>query len=557
MLSCKHLFNVLNFNSYYVLRLSLRENQNINQFNEKILVRVEYFLIKSNNNIILENLYKSCLNDSFNKNLIKTVGNELISEGNFGLESSRYIVNQTGFVLERRDCIGNFNDKFNVNIMKDLRIDLELHNVWEMYNFFHSYYSNYNILESILSLKTSGGERQESQIVQNKVSVDANIEVIETQDKIKEENLIEDIFSLIDSITLKNSLIHHIFNYYQYVEAGKDENNTINLPEIFMNSFGIDGYYLNNLILTNNQIIDMDKVNHYTLNILGMLMEKKYTENKICLMSLCYILCIYCIRFFYEFYPDYVLKNINKILVDPASQESMLNMLIEKNKLFSNFKGKIKFKVVTAKNLKIENNEVDNQIKQLSEKYSYLKSISEKEFIERVFSEIQPSTSAVPNIKLSKKKVLNIRKLAQKSNTNNQNINDLIQITDQFNEYYLLEYIINQKDNKITTHCYNLILKYIKDPSILLIDDNTLIKDKKIPNTVIKLFDLLCNTILNNNIIKEDNVNTFNYYLILKENIPNFDKLSYNVILYLIFQVIIPFSNDMYGNEIFEDYLLV
>jgi hypothetical protein len=117
--------------------------------------------------------------------------------------------------------------------------------------------------------------------------------------------------------------------------------------------------------------------------------------------------------------------------------------------------------------------------------------------------------------------------------------------------YNILDYEIVNNGARIISKVYQYLINYVKNPSSLL-----LIKETDLPKEIINLFDILSKKILKTSIISKDNVNTLNYYNILVESLPNPNQFNHLTMLYIVFQIIIPYHYDIYNTNQFVDCLL-
>lgn len=117
--------------------------------------------------------------------------------------------------------------------------------------------------------------------------------------------------------------------------------------------------------------------------------------------------------------------------------------------------------------------------------------------------------------------------------------------------YDILNYESGSSGTRIISKAYQYLVNYIKNPSSLL-----LLKDVDVPKEVVNLFDVLSKKILNPSMISKDNILTLNYYNTLIENLPRPNEFKHITLLYIVFQIMIPYSFDIYSNNQFVDCLL-
>ena len=81
-------------------------------------------------------------------------------------------------------------------------------------------------------------------------------------------------------------------------------------------------------------------------------------------------------------------------------------------------------------------------------------------------------------------------------------------------------------------------------------------KDDVIPKVVRNLFETLKN-ILTPQIFNKDEMNTLQLYKILCDNLPDAKVLSHTTLMYIVFQIIIPYYADVNKVKTFNDQLLI
>jgi len=117
--------------------------------------------------------------------------------------------------------------------------------------------------------------------------------------------------------------------------------------------------------------------------------------------------------------------------------------------------------------------------------------------------------------------------------------------------YNILNYELVNNGTRVISKAYQHLINYVKNPSSLL-----LLKETDLPKEIINLFDILSKKILNPSVISKDNVNTLNYYNILVESLPNSNQFNHITMMYIIFQIMIPYHYDIYHTNQFIDNLL-
>lgn len=533
-LSVKHFFISLQ-DQYGLIKLSITKNL------ENLELNLQYFRITNSDSQVLQNVFNNCNTNPTNRNLLRTVGNELVCGKTFNLRECELLSDSLEFIKTRDKNDKNF---IKINLFDELKLPLTIRNINGIYDFIHSFYTNYNFLESVIRISLVNGEKQET--VQK--TIVKSDETIELEEIILVDNELEEIFGLILNNSIKSSLISNIFNYYFSVNNCEFVDNVIKTPNVFINSFGIDNVYIKSLILS-NEMIDLDKVLHNLLKLYQMCLDEKYNKNSFYLIIMMYLITIYTIRIFLDIYPEYTRSKIYEILNNVELQENMLNKLLKSHNLFKMFKEKLKFVVFNSKN-DFDSDINEEQLKKISEKYHYMKPISQTEFVNSIMNDLSNKIEdKSQQFLINSKKTINISNFLSQTSKNNQcNFFNIQNLTNNKEiEYNLLHY--KTINNKIITKSYNYILEYVKNPIVV-------VNITDIPKSVVNMFDSLVKHVLNMETIDDKNINTLNFYKILREKLPNIDKLSHLTILFIIFQIIIPYSYDMYENDIFEDYLL-
>lgn len=538
-LSVKHFFIILPNSSYGVIKTS------IVNLNNTIELRLDYFKIISNDSKVLENLYNICLENSTSLNILKTISNELICSNIFTLNECEKLCNSLKDVNNKPS---EHNKFITVNFFKGLKIPISLYNIKGIYTFIHSYYTNYNILESVMRLQSNIIKESTKNVKQTIIQPPTNISVVKSKIEPTSTNIqLNNLFELIINPSIKSHLISNILSKHEFIYNNNFKDGELKFSLVFNN---INSMYIKSLIMSNKQEHE-DNILHCLLKLYQMILNKEYNTSSLYLMIINYLILIYTICLYMKRHYEYTVSRLEEIILDIRLQENIMNRVLNTETIFNKFKDKIKF-IVVEEDIKNINKDNDiNTIKEISNNYEHIKLVSHKEFVNLIINDFKNgSSNDKTSLVLSNKKVINI---TQYLNNNRQNSQiKLFTIPGKNDDLENLEFELlnySKLSNRIITKSYDNILKYIKEPSIIL-------SLKNIPKTVISLFDCLVNSILNNEVIKKDNVNTLSYYKILEKRLPDITKFDHLTVLFIIFQIMIPYSYDIYKNEIFEDYLL-
>jgi hypothetical protein len=225
---------------------------------------------------------------------------------------------------------------------------------------------------------------------------------------------------------------------------------------------------------------------------------------------------------------------------------------------FTEFHGKVFYEILENRNVKEQDSNAD-EINKISSSYKHLIQLSQEDFADKVFLDINKNTKRIPiDFRINSKKVININNFLniQKPVFNNSKLFDpekvLSPAENLANNYELLDYKLdNSNGNKIISKAYKYLLNYSKDPSTIL-----LIKENEIPRDVLNLFDLLSKQVLNSSEIKKDNISTLFFYEHLISKLPAPTIFKHLILLYIVFQIIIPYHFDIYQTTTFFDCFL-
>ncbi|MFA7202980.1 MAG: hypothetical protein WC188_04655 [Candidatus Caldatribacteriota bacterium] len=571
-LSTSHMF-VSNSQFLGVIKSSI-----IKDFHD-IKLKLEFFKILSGERPLIEMVEKDCRENHTNVNSLKLVSTDNIYSKDFNYIDSENFVKYLSFINSRNIQEDNRNKqlwiidfKFNSDV-NFFKIVLNSMQVFRLYSQMNSFYSNYLVLSSIMrqNLVSETPVKQEKKVTEYipETPQEESKPVIVT----KERNELDNIFELCLNGSIKSSLIHYTFNYYRYLTDSKycsvlnnDKGQVqYTLPILLPGKFNIDESYFRSLILSNSSI-SLNNISFIIKKILTNLNTEfnYYKSNPLILLMINYLLFIYLLRYLYDTNKDSFTYYFNQFICLPTVQNQLITKLVQS--AFSNFHNKIFFKIVDVDEFNILNNSNDENIKKISEDYKHLIPVSQQDFADKIFNKLSEidNIQTPLNFKLSNKKFIDISKYITTDNKKQSNSilfdpDNTLDENTSLNEYNFLNYQVYTTNNngnsinKVVTKTYQALLNYIKNPASLLLLENT---NSEIPKEVLNLFEVISKKVLNSAKITKDTISTLKYYNILLESLPNPQEFKHITFLYIIFQIILPYHNDIYNNLQFEDYLL-
>ena len=565
----------------------IRNNQFIGVMKSSIIkdladikLRIEVFKIFSADNSVINMIEKDCIDDHVNVKSLKLVNSELIYSKNMTYVDCENFTRYLHFITTRnlqedikKGLVWVIEFKFNLDV-NFFKIVLTSPQVYRLYKQVESFYSNYLILASVIrqdhtEIKPTSEVKHDKKITEY-IQKDAP-PVPPSPENIKQFDEIDSIFELCLTSSLKSSLIHYTFNYFRYISKEHysvlvNSSNQIQytLPILIPGKFIIDETYFQSII-TSHTSISSNNIVFIIKKILNNLIQdhKKYNETPLLLMMIMYLLFVYLLRYLYDSNKDSFMYYFKQFICVPNMQLQLITKMIQGG--FPDFHNKIFFKITDIDLLDFSENN-NNHIEKISKDYKHLIPISQKDFADKIFNTLEnTSINRSPiNFKLTNKKLIDFSKLIINKNIKNSNSvlfdpDNILELSNSNNDtidYDLLNYQLQKQTNanghnKITTKVYSILLNYIKNPSSLLI-----INDDDIPKEVLNLFEVISKKVLIAAKITKDTISTLKYYDILLETIPNPHEFRHITFLYIIFQIIIPYHNDIYNNTQFEDYLL-
>jgi hypothetical protein len=549
-----------------------------------VKLKIEFYKILTSDRQLVEMVEKSCLEDHINPNALKLVSSELVYTKIMNYNDSEYFRNYLSFVCSRNlyedrklSKVWIIEFKFpNSGDVNFFRINLTTDQVTRLYSQINSFYSNFMLFSAIA--KQYVIEQPKEEIKSKKVTEYAkdveNIAIgIETQrvsqlsPQTKERNELDDIFELCLNSSIKSSLIHYTFNYFKYftkdhckIQTNQKGQVQYILPLLVPGNLNFDNSYFDSLIQANGSVSSSNVIFAIKKILNNLLLNySKYHEKPIMIMMMGYLLFVYMLKYLNDTNKESFRTHFRRLVCDADSQSGILRSLIATS-TFKDFTNKIFFKIVNICPTEAANDQEIERINTLSQEYKHLVPVSQEEFVEKVFTRINDQTgSKLPKFfKLSNKKVIDISKyILQKKQTISYStvLFDPDQTLDQDQSedklYNILDYEVINNSTRVISKAYQHLINYVKNPSSLL-----LLKETDLPKEIINLFDILSKKILNPSVISKDNVNTLNYYDILVESLPDPNQFNHITLMYIIFQIMIPYHYDIYNTNHFIDCLL-
>ena len=533
-------------------------------------LKMEFFRILSNDNKLISMVSKSCKDDPRNDKVLNLVSTKVDYEKIFTFYDAEAFRNYLHFITAR-PFLDDQNNKqlwtIEFRFKEDVhnyKILLSTNEVLRIYNAIDSYYSLYFVLDFIVKEHNIlEPEKVEEKKITEYIPVKKEEKIPEFVE-IKERSTVDDIFELCASNTIKSSLIHYTTNYFKFFSSEycniitNDQKNQVKIvcPILMPGRFNIDENYFKSLIVTSN--LHLDSVTFTIKKILSLLLQNydKY-NNPLHLMMISYLLFVYMLIFIYNVNRDIFRDHFTKFICVPEMQKHLIMSLIRSN--FVDYHNKVFFEFVTVNPQTIINEQTTKDISKFSESYRHLLPISQDQFADTVFNNIDKHKNFPVDFKINNKKIIDIKPLFEeklKKQTIQTKLFDYEKTLDVteglFNKYSFLDYE-KTNGNKVITKSYKYLLDYIQNPSSLLLLDE---KKEGIPKEVINLFDLLSKSVLNTEKLGKDNISTVNFYNILVDALPHSEAFTHLTLLYVVFQIIVPYYYDVYNVTQFQDVFL-
>lgn len=539
-------------------------------------LKIEFYKILTDDRKLINAVAKSCLEDITSPNALKLVSTSLIYSKVMNYYEAEMLRNYLEFVNSRNVLEDErVNQTWNIvfqfpDDVNHFKILLSTGEILRLYNNVNSFYSNYSVLDFMSKMMLNGKIQEKKSISEEKKITEymPKVQDVVVSKKQEEENIpertdLDDIFELCLNNAIKASLIHYVFSYFRFFDSDQckllvssKKQIKIVCPILVPSKFNFDESYFRSLILSSAEHIN--SITYVVRKLFTLLLQnyEVYKTKPLFIMMINYLLFVYLLRYLYEVNKDSFRQHFWKIVCFPEYQKNLFTNMISST--FTEFHGKVFYEILEDQNVKEQDSNVD-EINKISTSYKHLIQLSQEDFADKVFLDINRNTKRIPiDFRINSKKVININNFLniQKPVFNNSKLFDpekvLSPAENLANNYELLDYKLdNSNGNKIISKAYKYLLNYSKDPSTIL-----LIKENEIPRDVLNLFDLLSKQVLNSSEIKKDNISTLFFYEHLISKLPDPTIFKHLILLYIVFQIIIPYHFDIYQTTTFFDCFL-
>jgi len=560
---------------------------NYRDYNGFVLQLEVHRFLKSNQ-YVLENIVKQNIINPTDSKLLDRVSSEKIHSSSLNYPEIKSLCNYLKQVIVWGQQ--NNHKAINVNILNKMSIVLTIQQLIQFYHVVDSFGKNYFILESMFTMLNKLGESsksEESVIPDNKISdyiptispdsSEKVTEYVQQQQDLKPSNDLEILLEYCYHSNLKNLIIHYSLNYYQYVTEEdiefKIEGNSINIkiPNILPQALSMDSEFFYSYIVSNNSV-PLNTVTTYASKLIqkAFLDESDiYRKNPIYFMIVNLILLVYSIRYLIELYPQVFELQFEEILSNIGEMQKRIIQhycvtflktagikIHDNNQEYSFIYDIYDFNLYDQREKRI-----DKSIEEISSKDAHIIPVSQETFVQTVIGKLrekneEDSFQQHPGFKFSNKKVLDLdnlmKSVANSKKVKNSNFVDPKKTVDPImtDDIILTNYLYYELlEDNIITKTFKYVLDYIKSPGSI-----SLIKD--LPKEIINLFPILTKDILTNQNLPETMDNTYDYYRVVINNLPHPEDIRYITILFIVFQIVIPYYYSFYKKTVFNDCLL-
>jgi len=552
------------------------------------VLQLEVYRFLKSNQYVLENIVKQNIINPTDSKLLDRVSSEKIHSCAVNYAEAKTLIEYLKNVINwARD---NNHKLINLSILNKMNIVLSMDQLVQLYHVVDSFGKNYFILESMfLMMNKLGGES--NRLSEGKVGNDKITNYIPTQTTVQEDvgqyvqnqkdlkpsNDIEILLEYCYHSNLKNLVIHYTLNYYQYITDNMvgvevDENIIkVKTSNILPQSLSMDSKFFYSYIVSNNGI-PLNMITTYANKLIQKVYFDEsdvYRSTPVYLMITNLILLVYSLRYLIELYPqifdlqfEEILGNVNdmqKRIIQHYCTRFLKNAGVKTHDNGKDYEFEFEvndFNIYSQQEIKD-----DELIKKLSEEYSHIIPVSQEMFVKSVIGRlkedsIESNLNEHYDFRFSNKKVIDVDNLIKSKEIKNKVkksgfvdskgtvdpiSNDDITLTNYL-DYEVLE-------ENIITKPFKYIMDYAKQAgSVSLIDD--------LPKEILNLFPIITQEILTVDKLPESLDNTYDYYRIIIDNLPQPQSIRYTTILFIVFQIIIPYYYAFHKKTIFNDCLL-
>lgn len=548
------------------------------------VLRLEVYKFLKSNQYVLDNIIQQNIVNPTDSKLLDRVSSERIHSDSLNYKEAKSFLEYLPTVI--RWASENNQNLINLNVMEKMSIVLTVDQIKQFYYIVKSFIENYFILESMFNMLSKLGEIKEPSVDTNyagrkvtdfvKTSTDKPEQVkqyIQDQQEQKPKDDFEILLEYCYHKHLKNLVIHYSLNYYRYVSDKSysvdctDNVIKIIVPNILPYSLSMDSKYFYDYLLSDRSI-PLNNISIYATKLLKKVLfegNDVYIKNSIYMMSFAFILLVYSIRYLTEIYPavfetQYELivsnsNNLQKRIIQHYANSYLKSLNLPKH---DNGKDYVLDFEITPFNL-YEQWELkeDELIKKLSDENSHIIPVSQELFVKTVMGKLEDDDKIFQHLefKFSDKKVLDLNSLIKQDKKAVPKKSNLIDpestvATKPSDDLILTDYLNYYSDEQgLITKTFKYIMDYSKDPATI-----NFIKD--LPKEILNLFPVISKDILTKNKLKDQIDNTYDYYRIVIDNIPSPESIRYTTILFIVYQIIIPYYYSFHKKTTFIDCLL-
>jgi len=545
---------------------------------DQFLIKCELYKFKTTDPVILNTIEQECENNSTRIEILNKIDSDLVSECSLTYPDIEIYHKQlyTDIISMKSNNPDEFI-RYNLSIYDRMNITLNIVQARRFYNNLRTFYTDYILLENMFKMIVLSGTAKpaEEKDKINNYAKGSPKEVQQSEQKSPippppPKNINTKAPSILDSLmkfgvnnVIGSSLTHFIFNYFRYVSKDvcfveNEENGIIIVcPPILPSNYMFDTPYFKSLI---NSIanVDIEYFSFYMSKLInGVTTNNKIKETPLYIMIITYLNLIYSLRYMYDSHTNWLYENIDNVIADPVRQTKILNHHINQ---YVKSDVPIRYDIREVNIFEYEPDQYIEDIKNISNEYSHLIPVDQMKFADIVLDKMKQTESKLPEeFKMGRKKIFDLDSLKKNSIRESKNkrreplfATDKLtpNISNEVLESNLLHYEFDSED-QLLTKAYRTLMKYIQDPGIIM-----LIKDDVIPKVVRNLFETLKN-ILTPQIFNKDEMNTLQLYKILCDNLPDAKVLSHTTLMYIVFQIIIPYYADVNKVKTFNDQLLI
>lgn len=552
------------------------------------ILKLELHRFLKSNQYVLENIVEQNKINPTDSKLLDRVSSELVYEAKINYVEA---IELTSYIKQVGDwCSKEGYTGLKLNILQKITVPLKLEQMRQLYQLADSFVKNYFMLESvhsmIMSLSDGKAIKENSNLQQlkdNKLSdsIKSNNrqipqeksiqDEIQKQEQCKPKDEFEELIQYCYHSNLKSLILHYVLNYYQFinkqdVKIEVEENKYIFVtPNILPYALSMDRQFFYTYILSDKNI-PINNIQTYANKLIKRVIFDKieeYNDNPVYLMISNFMLLVYSIRYLVELYPQ-IFEDQYEALISNTNNLQQRVIQHYTNSFLNDKNYQVEFKI-NSLSLNIEEINEDCLIDKISQEESHIIPVSQELFVETVLGKLRSegnlgkngNLGKHPDFKLSSKKIIDLQSLIRQKDTkppvehhnlirtdqlNNVKKIDIFDATDYLNYVYISDTII--------TKAFHYITQYSGQDNFV----PSLIKD--LPREIVNLFPVITKDILTNEKLDPNLDDTYDYYRIVIENLPRPELLNYTMLLFIVFQIVIPYYYCFHKRTVFKDYLL-